>query len=63
MERKRIAVLFGGRSSEHDVSLETAAAFMERVDRTVYEVVPVWIERRVEHHGGRRASGADRAAA
>ena len=45
MERKRIAVLFGGRSSEHDVSLETAAAFMERVDRTVYEVVPVWIER------------------
>ena len=45
MERKRIAVLFGGRSSEHDVSLETAAAFMERVDRTVYEVVPVGIER------------------
>ena len=45
MERKSIAVLFGGRSSEHDVSLETAAAFMERVDRTVYEVVPVWIER------------------
>lgn len=45
MKRKRVAVLFGGRSSEYDVSLETAAAFMAHIDRTAFEVVPVWVER------------------
>lgn len=45
MKRKRVAVLFGGRSSEYDVSLETAAAFMAHIDRAAFEVVPVWIER------------------
>lgn len=44
MERKRVAVLFGGRSSEYNVSLETAAAFMARIDRKRFDVVPVWIE-------------------
>lgn len=45
MKRKRVAVLFGGRSSEYDVSLETAAAVLANIDRTAFEVVPVWIER------------------
>lgn len=45
MKRKRVAVLFGGRSSEYDVSLETAAAFMAHIDRAAFEVVPVWVER------------------
>lgn len=45
MVRKRVAVLFGGRSSEHDVSLETAEAFVSRVDRRAFDVVCVGIER------------------
>lgn len=32
-EKKRIAVIFGGCSPEHDVSLESAAAVIENIDR------------------------------
>ena len=43
MEKKRIAVLFGGRSSEHDVSLTSAAAVMAHMDKEKYEPVPIGI--------------------
>ena len=39
MEKKRIAVLFGGRSSEHDVSLTSAAAVMAHMDKEKYEPI------------------------
>jgi len=39
----RIAVLFGGRSTEHDVSCRSAAGVLQHLDRTKYEVVPVRI--------------------
>jgi len=41
----RVAVLYGGRSSEHDVSLQSAAAVHEGVAAAGHEVVPVLIER------------------
>lgn len=41
----RLAVLFGGSSCEHPISLLSAAAILEAVDRTKYEVVPVGITR------------------
>ena len=44
MKKKlRIGVIFGGRSSEHDVSLTSAACVMKALDRTKYEVVPIGI--------------------
>lgn len=43
--RPRVAVLFGGRSSEHAVSCVTAAGVLEAIDRTKYDVVPVGIAR------------------
>jgi D-alanine-D-alanine ligase len=39
----RVALVFGGRSSEHEVSCSTAASVLEAIDRDRYEVVPVGI--------------------
>jgi D-alanine-D-alanine ligase len=41
----RVAVVFGGRSSEHAVSCATAASVLESIDRDRYEVVPIGIAR------------------
>ena len=41
----KVAVLAGGRSSEHDVSLSSAAAVREGVAAAGHEVVPVTLER------------------
>ena len=43
--RPRVAVLFGGRSSEHAVSCVTAAGVLEAIDQTKYDVVPIGITR------------------
>jgi len=40
-----IAVLFGGRSAEHEVSLRSAASVYSAMDRSRYRVVPVLITR------------------
>lgn len=40
-----VAVLFGGRSNEHDVSLHSAAAVLEHLDPARYTAVPVGITR------------------
>lgn len=45
MIRKRVAVIFGGRSGEHVVSLKSARAIMENIDRERYQVIPVGISR------------------
>ena len=42
-ERLRLAVLFGGRSAEHEVSCESAASVLGAVDPERYDVVPVGI--------------------
>jgi D-alanine-D-alanine ligase len=41
----RVAVLFGGQSSEHDVSLRSAETVMGALDPDRYEVVPIGITR------------------
>lgn len=45
MPKTRIAVLFGGRSGEHDVSIRSAASVIEALDREKYEVIPLAINR------------------
>src|ERR671930_552964 len=45
MERFRVAVLAGGRSSEHEISLASARSVLESLDRDRYEVVTVAIGR------------------
>jgi D-alanine-D-alanine ligase len=39
----RVALLFGGRSSEHSISCATAGGVLSAIDRTKYEVVPIGI--------------------
>ena len=41
----KIAVLYGGQSGEHDVSLMSSASVMEELDDSKYEVTPVYINR------------------
>lgn len=45
MRRLRIGVLYGGRSSEHEVSLASAASVMANLDKRRYEAVPIRIDR------------------
>ncbi|RPK49931.1 D-alanine--D-alanine ligase family protein [Streptomyces sp. ADI93-02] len=43
--KPRVAVVFGGRSSEHGISVVTAGAIMSAIDRTKYHVLPIGITR------------------
>ena len=38
-DRKKIAVLFGGRSPEYKVSLQSAFAVLKSIDQAAYEAV------------------------
>lgn len=43
-DKKVIAVIFGGRSVEHDVSILTGLQFIEALDPTLYEGLPVYVD-------------------
>lgn len=59
--KKRLAVIFGGSSTEHEVSLHSASAVLENIDRNKYDVIPVGITRNGEwyHYTGETAKIAD----
>lgn len=44
-EKINVGVLFGGRSGEHEVSLESAASVMEAMDPEKYNIIPVGISK------------------
>ena len=44
-DTKRVALIFGGRSGEHDVSIVSARSVDRALDRGRYEVVPMAIDR------------------
>jgi D-alanine-D-alanine ligase len=46
MKKLRVAVLYGGRSGEHEVSLQSAASVINYLDRDRFEIVPVAIDKR-----------------
>jgi D-alanine-D-alanine ligase len=43
MSKLKIAILYGGQSGEHDVSIMSAGSVMEELDSDKYEVTPVFI--------------------
>lgn len=45
LRRVRVAILFGGQSDEHDVSLRSAKTVMDALDPALYDVVKVGITR------------------
>jgi D-alanine-D-alanine ligase len=46
MEMKKIGILFGGKSGEHEISILSAASVIEAIDRSRYEVFKVGINKR-----------------
>lgn len=45
-DKRRVALIFGGRSGEHDVSIVSARSVDRALDRKSYEVLPMAIDRR-----------------
>ncbi|HLZ57248.1 MAG TPA: D-alanine--D-alanine ligase family protein, partial [Ktedonosporobacter sp.] len=45
-KKLRVGLIFGGRSGEHEVSLASAKAIMENLDRDKYEIVPIGITKK-----------------
>jgi D-alanine-D-alanine ligase len=48
--RLRVALLYGGRSTEHEISLESATSVLRNLDSTRYEVLPVYIDQQGAFH-------------
>ncbi|MDR7855737.1 D-alanine--D-alanine ligase family protein [Tissierella sp.] len=42
---KKVGVIFGGRSVEHEVSVITGMQIIENIDKTKYEIVPIYIDK------------------
>lgn len=62
MNRKmRVAVLYGGKSGEHEVSLQSAASVLRYLDRERFEPVPISIDKqgRWQCHDLRQIEGAN----
>jgi D-alanine-D-alanine ligase len=45
MSKLKVAVVFGGRSGEHEISVMSARAIIEKLDRSKYEVTPLYVSR------------------
>ena len=53
LKRKiRVAIVFGGRSGEHEVSLVSAKGIMEAIDKEKYDVLPLGITKEGQWIGG-----------
>lgn len=48
--RLRVAVLYGGRSGEHEVSLQSAASVLRNLDRERFEPIPIGIDKQGRWH-------------
>ncbi len=54
MEKKVVAIIFGGNSSEYEVSLQSASSVLENINTEKYEIIPIGITRQGEwyrYHG------------
>lgn len=43
--KKKVAIIFGGRSVEHEVSVITGLQVIENIDKDKYDVVPIYIDK------------------
>ncbi len=43
MSKTRVAVIFGGVSNEHDISLMSATNVINSLDKDKYEIIPIGI--------------------
>lgn len=54
MDKKNIAVLFGGRSCEHEISIITGLQLIEFLDTTKFNPIPVYVARDGHWYTGER---------
>lgn len=52
MKKLRVAVLFGGRSGEHEVSLRSATSVMAAMDPEKYDIIPIGISKQGQWWAG-----------
>ncbi len=52
----KVAVMFGGKSTEHDISIISAIQAINNMDKTKYDVIPVYITKQNEFYTGEAAS-------
>ena len=48
MKKQKIAVIFGGMSSEHDVSIASGTSVIKNLNQEKYDVLPVYISKEGE---------------
>lgn len=53
MNKKNIAVIFGGRTVEHDVSIITGIQFIENMDKQKYNAIPIYIDNKGKWYTGK----------
>lgn len=55
MQKKKIAVIFGGNSTEYEVSLQSAFSVFENINHDKYDIIPIGITRNGDwyHYKGR----------
>ena len=60
-QKKKIAILFGGASTEYEVSLQSAYSVFEHIDQGKYDVIPIGITREGEwyHYTGEKEKIVD----
>ncbi len=61
MKKKlRVALLFGGKSAEHEISLISARNIVEAMDKKKYEIVAIGIDKQGRWHLDESAQAAAR---
>src|ERR1700750_702753 len=46
----RVALVYGGHSTEHEISLESAGSVLRNLDQARYEIVPVYVDQHGAFH-------------
>ena len=56
MQKKKIAVIFGGNSTEYEVSLQSAFSVFENINKEKFDIVPIGITRNGDwyHYTGKK---------
>lgn len=52
MQKMNVGVMFGGRSVEHEVSVVTGLQIVENIDRSKYDVTPIYVSRNGDWYTG-----------
>ncbi|QDP39080.1 D-alanine--D-alanine ligase [Radiobacillus deserti] len=52
MAKKKVGIIYGGKSAEHEVSLQSAKNIVDAIDKEVYDVVLIGIDKQGKWHLG-----------